>query len=132
MMNDSLQYSALARLLAINNQVHDLENQLRRESLPTTALLNQSSIESAPLNRIAETLSREGGDLDGALVFAKLNVELHPKAAYSQMILGGILLEKGDRAEAIAALERAVELEPENPWAQRQLEATRRQDDSPD
>ena len=54
MKNDSLQYSTLARLLAINNQVHDLENQLRRESVPTTALLNQSSIEAAPLNRIAE------------------------------------------------------------------------------
>ncbi|MCH8279394.1 MAG: hypothetical protein J4O03_00595 [Chloroflexi bacterium] len=54
MMNDSLQYPTLARLLAINNRVHDLENQLLRESVPTTALLNQSSIETAPLNRIAE------------------------------------------------------------------------------
>ena len=54
MMRDSLQYSTLARLLAINNQVHDLENQLRRESVPTTALLNQSSSEGHPLNRIAE------------------------------------------------------------------------------
>ena len=54
MMNDSLQYSTLARLLAINNQVHDLENQLRREAVPMTALLNQSSIEGTPLSRIAE------------------------------------------------------------------------------
>ena len=54
MMNDSLQYPTLARLLAINNRVHDLENQLLREAVPTTALLNQSGIETAPLNRIAE------------------------------------------------------------------------------
>ena len=54
MMNDSLHYSTLARLLAINNQVHDLENQLRRESVPTTALFNQSSIETTSLSRIAE------------------------------------------------------------------------------
>ena len=54
MMNDSRQYPTLARLLAINNRVHDLENQLLREAVPTTALLNQSSIETAPLNRIAE------------------------------------------------------------------------------
>ncbi len=54
MMNDSLQYSTLARLLAINNQVHDLENELRRESVPTTALLNQSRVEASTLSRIAE------------------------------------------------------------------------------
>ena len=54
MMNDSLQYPTLARLLAINNRVHDLENQLLLESVPTALLLNQSSIETVPLNRIAE------------------------------------------------------------------------------
>lgn len=33
-MKSSLQYPALTRLLALNNQVHDLENQLRRETVP--------------------------------------------------------------------------------------------------
>ena len=34
-MNGSLQYSALARLLTLNNQVHDLENQMLAVALPT-------------------------------------------------------------------------------------------------
>ena len=33
-MNDSLQYSALTRLLTLNNQVHDLRNQLLGTSVP--------------------------------------------------------------------------------------------------
>ena len=34
-MNGSLQYSALPRLLTLNNQVHDLENQMLAVVLPT-------------------------------------------------------------------------------------------------
>ena len=34
-MNGSLQYSALPRLLTLNNQVHDLENQMLAVALPT-------------------------------------------------------------------------------------------------
>ena len=33
-MNGSLQYSALTRLLTLNNQLHDLENQMLAESVP--------------------------------------------------------------------------------------------------
>jgi hypothetical protein len=33
-MNGSLQYSALTRLLSLNNQVHDLENQMLSVSVP--------------------------------------------------------------------------------------------------
>ena len=33
-MNGSLQYSALTRLLTLNNQVHDLENKMLTESVP--------------------------------------------------------------------------------------------------
>ena len=34
-MNGSLQYSALTRLLTLNNQVHDLENQMLTVAVPT-------------------------------------------------------------------------------------------------
>ena len=74
MMNDSLQYSTLARLLAINNQVHDLENQLRRESVPTAALLNQSSTEAAPLSRIAEMQAEIDQGVRASLVTCWLGV----------------------------------------------------------
>ena len=33
-MNGSLQYSALTRLLTLNNRVHDLENQMLTETVP--------------------------------------------------------------------------------------------------
>ena len=52
-MNDSLQYHALARLLAQNNQVHDLEGQLQRESVPLLHDDSNPRREDAPLNRIA-------------------------------------------------------------------------------
>ncbi|MQG34141.1 MAG: hypothetical protein FI717_07540 [SAR202 cluster bacterium] len=45
-MNGSLQYSALTRLLTLNNQVHDLENQMLAQRVPTapagTALADQN------------------------------------------------------------------------------------------
>ena len=34
-MNGSLQYSALARILTLNNQIHDLENQILAVELPS-------------------------------------------------------------------------------------------------
>lgn len=34
-MNGSLQYSALTRLLTLNNQVHDLEHKMLIETVPT-------------------------------------------------------------------------------------------------
>ena len=52
-MNDSLQYHALARLLAQNNQVHDLEGQLQRESVPSLYDDGNPRRDDAPLNRIA-------------------------------------------------------------------------------
>ena len=74
MMNDSLHYSTLARLLAINNQVHDLENQLRLESVPMTALLNHSSSEATPLSRIAEMQTEIDQGVRASLVTCWLGV----------------------------------------------------------
>ena len=34
-MGDRLEYTVLTRLLTLNNQVHDLENQLMTESVPS-------------------------------------------------------------------------------------------------
>ena len=74
MMNDSLQYSTLARLLAINNQVHDLENELRRESVPTMALLSQSSNEAGALSRIAEMQTEIDQGVRASLVTCWLGI----------------------------------------------------------
>jgi hypothetical protein len=53
-MNSSLQYSALTRLLALNNQVHDLENQLRRETVPQGRRVGSAILAVGGPSRIAE------------------------------------------------------------------------------
>jgi hypothetical protein len=53
-MNGSLQYAALTRLLTLNNQVHDLENQMLTETLPVGARGAIISAQMASGSRIAE------------------------------------------------------------------------------
>ena len=53
-MNGSLQYSALTRLLTLNNQVHDLENQMLTESVPIAARGTMIAAQMASGSRIAE------------------------------------------------------------------------------
>ena len=57
-MNGSLQYSALTRLLTLNNQVHDLENRMLAEKVPTGAYLDVAgwdvSTQMVSGSRIAE------------------------------------------------------------------------------
>ena len=54
MINNSRQYPPLARLLALNNRVHDLENDLRQELLPALAREYASLGGPVPFCRIAE------------------------------------------------------------------------------
>lgn len=44
-MNGSLQYSALTRLLTLNNRVHDLENLMLAETVPTGPYVNVGALE---------------------------------------------------------------------------------------
>ncbi len=53
-MNGSLQYSALTRLLTLNNQVHDLENQMLAVAVPTLIPDDVASNYIPANNRIAE------------------------------------------------------------------------------
>ena len=53
-MNGSLQYSALTRLLTLNNQVHDLENQMLAVAVPTLRPDDVASNYIPANNRIAE------------------------------------------------------------------------------
>jgi len=74
------------------------------------------------LNGIAETLASEKQDIPGAIAALQLNVEFNPDAAYSFMMLGQLQMMNGDKDAAIKALERAIELEPENGRAKQMLE----------
>ncbi len=76
---------------------------------------------SGPLNGLAETLGGSG-KLDEALAIVNLNIEFHPDDAYTRMMAGGIHQARGESPEAIAAFEKAIEIDPNNPWAKQQLE----------
>ena len=53
-MNGSLQYSALTRLLTLNNQVHDLESRVLTESVPLSVMGLAVSDQVVSGSRIAE------------------------------------------------------------------------------
>ena len=53
-MNGSVQYSALTRLLTLNNQVHDLENQMLSVSVPAIPVGQVISEHMFAGSRIAE------------------------------------------------------------------------------
>jgi len=75
-----------------------------------------------PLNSIAETLSQDNSDIAGAVSIMKMSVELNPTTTNSFLMLGRLEAAAGNMAAAKAAFERALELEPDNPWAKQMLE----------
>jgi len=74
------------------------------------------------LNGLAETLAREKQNVDGAIQALEMNVEFNPDAAYSFMMLSQLQMMKGDNEAALAAIQRAIALEPENERAKQMLE----------
>jgi tetratricopeptide (TPR) repeat protein len=59
---------------------------------------------------------------DDAIAFAKLNIEFNPQSSQSYQSLAFAYTRKIDDESAIAALEKAVEIEPNNAVARGQLE----------
>ena len=53
-----MESTVLTRLLTLNNQVHDLENQLMTESIPSSPEHPESLMTSTSANRIAEMQDR--------------------------------------------------------------------------
>lgn len=74
-----------------------------------------------PLNNVAETLAQRG-ELEHALAMITLNIEHNPEDAYPNMLHAQILFQMEDRDGAIAAVERALEIEPDNEFYKQQLE----------
>jgi len=72
------------------------------------------------LATVAESIAKS--DVEGALAMATLNVEFNPEDAYAHLFLGQLLMQKGDKAEAIKSFERAIAIEPDNNWAKGMLE----------
>ncbi len=56
----------------------------------------------------------DDADLDAALALAQLAAEEHPDNAGNQVLVAHLLLKKGDKSGATAAVDKALELDPQN------------------
>jgi hypothetical protein len=59
---------------------------------------------------------------DDAITWLQLNVEFYPKSSATYAALGQAYVKKGDTPNAIKSFEKAIELDPNNQAAKRQLE----------
>jgi hypothetical protein len=63
---------------------------------------------------------------DDALAYLNANLEYYPKSARTYATIAAVKSAKGDKPGAIAALEKAVELDPNNAQAKAQLDALKK------
>jgi tetratricopeptide (TPR) repeat protein len=66
--------------------------------------------------------ANSAGKADDALAYLQANVEYNPKSVRTYSAIAQLKYAKGDKAGAIAALEKAVELDPANAQVKAQLE----------
>jgi len=62
------------------------------------------------------------GKVDDALAYLQANTEYHPKSVRTYSAIAQVKTAKGDKAGAIAAMEKVLELDPNNAQAKAQLE----------
>jgi tetratricopeptide (TPR) repeat protein len=84
-----------------------------------TAAYNFSAM---PLNEAAQVLAQERNDLPGAIAVMKVNLEYNPDDAAAHLLMGRLYQASGDKAAAIASVEKSLALDPENRWAKEMLE----------
>jgi len=72
------------------------------------------------------TRANTAGKVDDALAYLQANVEYFPKSVRTYSAMAQMKNAKGDKAGAIAAMEKAVELDPNNAQAKAQLEALKK------
>jgi cytochrome c-type biogenesis protein CcmH/NrfG len=75
---------------------------------------------------IAEAQPLTQNRTDEAIQFLQLNLQLFPQSTRSYVALAQAQQAKQDPAAAIASLEKALEIEPNNAQAQRMLGQLRR------
>jgi photosynthetic reaction center cytochrome c subunit/tetratricopeptide repeat protein len=66
-----------------------------------------------------------GNKPDDAIVWLQLNAEFHTKSSATYAALGQAYAKKNDKENAVKSYEKAVELDPNNQIAKRQLEQLR-------
>ncbi len=63
-----------------------------------------------------------GNKPDDAMTWLQLNAEFYPRSSATYAALGQAYAKKNDTPNAVKSLEKAVELDPNNQIAKRQLE----------
>jgi tetratricopeptide (TPR) repeat protein len=63
----------------------------------------------------------ESSKPEEALALARLNLEFNPELAQSHVVIGEVLLRKGEKDKASASFRKALEIDPKNFDAQRAL-----------
>ncbi|MBW8868378.1 MAG: tetratricopeptide repeat protein, partial [Acidobacteria bacterium] len=66
------------------------------------------------------------GKSDDALAYLTANLEYYPKSSRTYQAMAAVKNAKGDKTGAVAALEKAVELDPNNVQAKTLLENLRK------
>ena len=74
------------------------------------------------LATVADWVAHERKDPDGAIVLLQFSIGIDPNAADTYAALGRLQAEKGDKEGAVASYKKALELEPDNPRVQHELE----------
>ena len=74
-----------------------------------------------PLNTVAERLAGEKGDVAGAITVMQMNVEFNGDKSYPYLLLAQLYAQSGDKGAAVSSIEKSLEIEPDNPWAQKLL-----------
>jgi tetratricopeptide (TPR) repeat protein len=66
------------------------------------------------------------GKADDAIAYLQANVEYFPKSVRTYSAMAQMKNAKGDKAGAIAAMEKAIELDPNNPQLKAQLDSLKK------
>jgi hypothetical protein len=75
----------------------------------------------AALIRVAEKLAETDQDVKGAIIMMQLNIETNDDSAASYLMLAQLFMASNEKARSLVAVQRALELEPDNRFAQRML-----------
>jgi len=81
------------------------------------------SLDEKEKKQKARTMIRLVDDITVSLGFLRLKLELYPESAQTLVTQGQVQALSGDVAGARASYARALEIEPENKWTQRMLDA---------
>jgi tetratricopeptide (TPR) repeat protein len=78
------------------------------------------------LATMAEFVGRRRDDLEGAITLLEVNIALYPQHISSHLMMTQAYKVKGDKPAALAALEKALEIDPEHAHAQKMVRSLER------